>query len=86
MDKIKSETWTQTTWPHDPDYAKKVKNKCWMAECGRGKIFLLDLPEKSFPFVSSFGANSDRSFSGCFYGKNVLTLAEAKSELEKREF
>ena len=80
--KVNKETWKQIDWPFNTDYAEKWKGKVWEMKVGRGRIILVD--GNDFMFVSSFGANSDLSYSGCFFNDpKVKTLEDAKRELEK---
>jgi len=59
----------------------EANGKTWMLKVGKKYIFLYD--EQYFPFVSSFGANSDNSFSGCFFNNSeVKCLEDAKSRIE----
>lgn len=74
-------TWIETT-DHIysgvtvPVFAKKV---------GRGTVYLRD--ENNFTFTASFGANSDKSFTGCFYGHpEIKTLQDAMNALDNRQF
>lgn len=75
-------TWRACKWPFDSDYAKKTS--CFVRDIKRGKIYLRD--EVSFPFTVSCGGNSERSFSGCFYGHaHVASLHAAMVELDQQE-
>lgn len=66
-------------WPSDPDHAKKCD--CYEMPIRGGKIYL-QANTPHFSFTVSCGANSDRSYSGCFYGHNDITTAEqAMNEL-----
>lgn len=76
--------WTLCDWPYSRVF---YKGKCWKVSCGHGTIYLIDSPRKSFPFVASFGPNSDRSYSGCFFGHSeITTIEQAKAAIEKKEF
>jgi hypothetical protein len=46
---------------------------------GRGKVILR--ADKNFTFTCSFGANSNKSYTGCFFGTNINTLQESKDIL-----
>lgn len=76
---INSKEWVRTKWPYDPEYAKKAP-PIWAKKFGRGVVYLFDDP--NFNYVSSFGADSDYSYSGSFYGMNVKDLEMAKNILD----
>ena len=66
-------TWEKLPkWP----YSDSVTEDTYRLKIGSGFVLLRDAP--NFPFTCSFGPNSDRSYSGCFYGLNVSSLDEAK--------
>lgn len=73
----KYKVWTKIQWP----FNSEVKTETWVKSFGRGKVFLRN--EKDFPFTCSFGANSDLSYSGCFFEvEEVKTLEQAKSAID----
>ena len=86
MSRIKPETWRPCEWPYDPDTAKRLAGKCWVVDVvNGGHIYLTDV--EYFYFTASFGHNSDRSYSGCFYGHpDIKTLDDAKAALSRKEF
>ena len=79
MKKKVFKTWTKTKWPYCHGlplvWAKTVKS-------GRGIIYLHD--DEHFNFTASFGANSDDSYSGCFFGHDGMTLDLAKKRLDEK--
>ena len=84
MKTTKKLQWTTIEWPFDSKYAAKLKRDeiaVYALKVDKGRIILVDTPEKHY--VASFGPDSERSFSGCFYQMR-LTLAEAKAEIERK--
>lgn len=66
--------WSQCDWPFDKNYSDSLKRrgvKCYVRKVRRGKVYLLD--EDHFTYTASFGANSDSSHTGCFYGCKYVT-------------
>ncbi len=68
------------------EYAEELKArgvKVYEHKIPRGRIILRG--EAPFNFTVSCGANSDRSFSGCYFGDNEITTVElAKESLSQR--
>ncbi len=46
-------------------------------------IYLIDDPESNFTYTFSCGANSDYSFTNCFFQTTIKTLDDAKDYLVK---
>lgn len=56
----------------------------WFLSIGGRKGHGVTLREDAFfSFVCSFGPDSDRSYSGCFYGLDVHSLEEAKQVISR---
>jgi hypothetical protein len=73
--------WKVCPWPFDPEHAKTVT--CYSYKIARGTIYLQDA--EFYPFTVSCGPNSDRSFSGCFYGRDdVTSIYKAMVKIEER--
>lgn len=51
-----------------------VTEDVWSRKCRRGKIYVID--KAPFTYTFSCGANSDYSFTGCFFGCSKITTAE----------
>jgi hypothetical protein len=65
-------TWEKKKWLGHPT----LNWVCWTASIGRGRVWLFPSDKTGTNFCSSFGANSDDSFSGRLDG--VTNQKEAK--------
>lgn len=63
-------------WTKTNDYYNReiVTQDVWSRKCRRGKIYVID--GKHFTYTFSCGANSDYSFTGCFFGCSKITTIE----------
>ena len=63
-------------WNKTNDYYNReaVTQDVWSRKCRRGKIYVID--EAPFSYTFSCGANSDYSFTGCFFGCSKITTIE----------
>ncbi|GAB6119606.1 hypothetical protein [Dysgonomonas termitidis] len=63
-------------WTKTNDYYNRevVKEDVWSRKCRRGKIYVID--RKNFTYTFSCGADSDYSFTGCFFGCSKITTVE----------
>jgi len=83
---MKQGTWAETTWPFCTDPEILAQFTCYSVKLGRGNIYLRVYKEDRcrYQFTSSFGANSDNSFSGCLPPEdNKLALEEAQEKIIK---
>lgn len=71
------------TWELVPWYGNPAMGMAWRAKVGRGFLWLHEFARKRNPkvwngvtYVSSFGANSEKSFTGFLPG---LTMEQAKN-------
>ena len=76
-------TWEKTTEHiYDPQF---VKCDVYRKRIRRGFVYLMDNKQTHFTFTVSCGANSSRSFTGCFFGDEaVMTVQDAMNALDKR--
>lgn len=71
-------------WVKTNDYYNRAVVKCDVYSIKVTKkrtVYLQD--SENFNFTFSCGANSDYSFSGCFYGTTIKTLDQAMEYLNK---
>lgn len=73
-----------TKWSKTNDYydRKVVTEDVWSRKCKRGMVYVIDKP--SFTYTFSCGANSEYSFTGCFFGcSKITTVQEAMVALDE---
>lgn len=63
-------------WTKTNDYYNRevVTPDVWSRKCRRGKIYVTD--GEHFTYTFSCGANSDYSFTGCFFGCSKITTVK----------
>ena len=68
-------------WTKTNDYYNRevVTQDVWSRKCRRGKIYVID--KAPFTYTFSCGANSDYSFTGCFFGCSKITTVEQATEV-----
>ena len=70
-------------WNKTNDYYNRdvVTSDVWSRKCRYGKIYVID--NKDFTYTFSCGANSDYSFTGCFFGlSKITTVQQAMSVID----
>jgi hypothetical protein len=74
---MKNIKFEKSVWPYDPDYAKTCD--CRELKIRGGKVYL-QANDPHFSFTVSCRANSDRSYTGCFFNHAEITTAEQAME------
>jgi len=75
--------WNKTNNYYNRDVVKcDVYSKPFKAQYIRGTVYVMD--EKDFMFTCSFGANSDYSYTGCFFEcTKIKTVTDAMDAIDK---
>ena len=74
---------TLYNWKKTTDFYNREVVKCdvWSKKFGRGMVYVQD--KGSFQYSQSMGANSEHSFTGCFYlSTKVKTVQQAMNALD----
>lgn len=83
--KLKEVDMSNKIWTKTNDYYNRevVKEDVYSRKCRYGKIFLIDAPG-SFTYTFSCGANSEYSFTGCFWRyPKISNVNQAMDVLDK---
>jgi hypothetical protein len=76
---MKYSKWTEIEWDGNPS----MKLRCWRKSFGRGHVSIGI--EDFLHIVHSFGASSDRSFSGTRWRPyGLITVETAKAEVDRK--
>jgi len=78
----------KNNWVKTNDYYNREVVTCdvWSKKItAKRTIYLMDSKEKHFTYTFSCGANSDYSFTGCFFETTIDTLEKAMAYLDEFE-
>lgn len=76
--------WRLTGKDEDIIYDRSVVTEdVYAKKFGRGTVYLID--GRSFQFTANYGANSEKSYTGCFFGDDsVKTVEQAMAKLDTK--